>query len=72
VLSEGTVKSLTIHVEFVPLPAQRVKGRDAPVISYKIYAQVGPLSAESASPGRPGRTTDDTTTTGDTTTRTGA
>jgi adenylate cyclase len=72
VLSEGTVKSLTIHVEFVPLPAQRVKGRDAPVISYKISAQVGPLSAESASPGRPGRTTDDTTTTGDTTTRTGA
>jgi adenylate cyclase len=72
VLSEGTVKSLTIHVEFVPLPAQRVKGRDAPVISYKISAQVSPLSAESASPGRPGRTTDDTTTTGDTTTRTGA
>jgi len=72
VLSEGTVKSLTIHVEFVPLPAQRVKGRDAPVISYKISAQVGPLSAESASRGRPGRTTDDTTTTGDTTTRTGA
>jgi adenylate cyclase len=72
VLSEGTVKSLTIHVEFVPLPAQRVKGRDAPVISYKISAQVGPLSGESASPGRPGRTTDDTTTTGDTTTRTGA
>ena len=72
VLSEGTVKSLTIHVEFVPLPAQRVKGRDAPVISYKISAQVGPLSAESASPGRPGRTMDDTTTTSDTTTRTGA
>ena len=71
VLSEGTVKSLTIHVEFVPLPAQRVKGRDAPVISYKISAQVG-LSAESASPGRPGRTMDDTTTTSDTTTRTGA
>jgi adenylate cyclase len=62
VLSEGTVKSLTIHVEFVPLPAQRVKGRDAPVISYKISARVG-LSAESASPGRPGRTMDDTTTT---------
>jgi class 3 adenylate cyclase/DNA-binding NarL/FixJ family response regulator len=72
VLSEGTVKSLTIQVEFVPLSAQRVKGRDAPVISYQIFAQVGPLSAESASPGRPGRTTDDTTTTGDTTTRTGA
>jgi len=72
VLSEGTVKSLTIHVEFVPLPAQRVKGRDAPVISYKIAAQAGRRAAESASLAGPGSATGNMTITESTITRTGA
>jgi len=72
VLSEGTVKSLTIHVEFVPLPAQRVKGRDAPVISYKIAAQAGRRAAESASLAGPGSATGNMTITDSTITRTGA
>ncbi len=71
-LSEGTVKSLTIHVEFVPLPAQRVKGRDAPVISYKIAAQAGRRAAESASLAGPGSATGNMTITESTITRTGA
>ena len=36
VLSEATVRALTIAVETVPLPEQLVKGRDTPVIAFKI------------------------------------
>jgi len=36
VLSEGTRKALTIPVELVALPTQLVKGRDTPVVSFKI------------------------------------
>jgi adenylate cyclase len=64
VLSEGTIRSLTVHVEVIPLPAQRVKGRDAPVISYKIVSQVGRAAGTTATTG--------STANSETTTRTGA
>ena len=37
VLSEATFKALRTQVPAVALAAQRVKGRDAPVLAYKIY-----------------------------------
>ena len=37
VLSEATFKALRTQVPAVALGAQRVKGRDAPVLAYKIY-----------------------------------
>jgi adenylate cyclase len=41
VLSEATVKALHAKVPAVPLGAQRVKGRDTPVIAYKILSSTG-------------------------------
>jgi class 3 adenylate cyclase/ActR/RegA family two-component response regulator len=41
VLSEATLKALTVPVHTVSLPAQRVKGRDTPVTAYKIPALAG-------------------------------
>src|SRR5487761_761061 len=38
VLSEATLLALTSHVETVPLAEQLVKGRDTPVIAYKILS----------------------------------
>jgi adenylate cyclase len=70
VLSEGTIKSLTMHVEVIPLPAQRVKGRDAPVISYKIVSQVSRATGTTAATGSTAAT--GTTAATETTTRTGA
>ena len=40
VLSEATLLALTSHVETVPLAEQLVKGRDTPVIAYKILSVV--------------------------------
>jgi class 3 adenylate cyclase len=36
VLSEATRKALTVHVDAVALPIQLVKGRDTPVVAYKV------------------------------------
>ena len=36
VLSEATVKALATPVSMVPLPPQKVKGRDAPVVAFKL------------------------------------
>ena len=38
VISEATMRALTIPVQAIPLPAQRIKGRDTPVTAYKIPA----------------------------------
>jgi adenylate cyclase len=42
VLSEPTLHALTCHVDTVPLEAQLVKGRDTPVLAFKILAVVRP------------------------------
>src|SRR5215469_4180388 len=36
VLSEATVKSLSAPVDVIPLPAQLVKGRETPVVAFKL------------------------------------
>jgi class 3 adenylate cyclase/DNA-binding NarL/FixJ family response regulator len=36
VLSEATVKSLSTPVDVIPLPAQLVKGRETPVVAFKL------------------------------------
>ncbi len=36
VLSEATVKALAAPVGLIPLPAQKVKGRDTPVVAFKL------------------------------------
>jgi adenylate cyclase len=38
VLSEATRKALTVPVELIALPVQLVKGRESPVVAYKISA----------------------------------
>ena len=45
VLSEATVKALSIAVDAVLLGAQRVKGRDTPVVAYKIAWPAGQPAA---------------------------
>jgi class 3 adenylate cyclase/DNA-binding NarL/FixJ family response regulator len=39
VLSEATLKTLATPVDVLPLPAQVVKGRDAPVVAFKLMTQ---------------------------------
>jgi class 3 adenylate cyclase len=39
VLSEGTVKALSVAVDTVPLGSRQVKGRETPVVAYKIACQ---------------------------------
>jgi adenylate cyclase len=39
VLSEATVKALRAPVDVLPLPAQVVKGRDTPVVAFKLMTQ---------------------------------
>ncbi len=39
VLSEATVKALSAPVDVLPLPAQMVKGRDTPVVAFKLMTQ---------------------------------
>jgi len=41
VLSEATVKALSAPVDVLPLPAQMVKGRDTPVVAFKLMTQPG-------------------------------
>jgi adenylate cyclase len=64
VLSAATVHALTMDVEFIALPAQRVKGRDTPVISYKIAAGAGWPAGLPSPAARPGGTAGTTTRTG--------
>ena len=52
VLSEATVHALSLPVPTVPLGAQMVKGRDTPVVAYKIIHRPGPAWPA----GRPPRT----------------
>jgi adenylate cyclase len=40
VLSEATVKALSAPVDVLPLPAQMVKGRDTPVVAFKLMKQL--------------------------------
>ena len=35
-LSEATVKALAAPVDLIPLPPQMVKGRDTPVVAFKL------------------------------------
>jgi adenylate cyclase len=41
VLSEATVKALSAPIDVLPLPAQMVKGRDTPVVAFKLMTQQG-------------------------------
>ena len=43
VLSEATVKALASPVDVLPLPAQMVKGRDTPVVAFKLITP-GPVA----------------------------
>jgi len=45
VLSEPTVKALSVPVDTVALGSRQVKGRDTPVIAYKIAGQAGQRAA---------------------------
>jgi adenylate cyclase len=45
VLSEPTVNALSVPVDTVPLGSQLVKGRDTPVVAYKIARQAGHRAA---------------------------
>ncbi|HEY5990236.1 MAG TPA: adenylate/guanylate cyclase domain-containing protein, partial [Streptosporangiaceae bacterium] len=45
VLSEATFKALTAPVDTVPLGAQVVKGRDTPILAYKIMKAGWPAGA---------------------------
>jgi adenylate cyclase len=53
VLSEGTVKALSVAVDTVLLGSRQVKGRETPVVAYKIACQAGQPAA-GAAPGYPG------------------
>src|SRR6202167_5004817 len=48
VLSEATVRALSAPVESTLLPAQQVKGRDTPIICYKILAQAARAAGSTA------------------------
>jgi class 3 adenylate cyclase/DNA-binding NarL/FixJ family response regulator len=50
VLSEATVKALAVPVDVLPLPAQIVKGRDTPVVAFKLMTRQD-RSADPASGG---------------------
>jgi adenylate cyclase len=59
VLSEATVKALSAPVGLIPLPPQRVKGRDTPVVAFRLAQpgtgspgrQAGPSATAANSPG---------------------
>jgi adenylate cyclase len=44
VLSEATVKALSTPVDVLPLPEQIVKGRDTPVVAFKLMTEQGRTS----------------------------
>ena len=50
VLSEATVKALSTPVDVIPLPSQMVKGRDTPVVAFKL-TQPGAGAPEPATRG---------------------
>jgi class 3 adenylate cyclase len=55
VASEATVKALRAAVDTILLGAQQVKGRETPVIAYKIVCRdAGPAAAAQAGPADPG------------------
>jgi class 3 adenylate cyclase len=63
VLSEGTVKALSVAIDTVLLGSRQVKGREAPVVAYKIACQVGQPAA-GVTPACPGAVGTSTTRTG--------
>jgi class 3 adenylate cyclase/DNA-binding NarL/FixJ family response regulator len=64
VLSEATVKALSVAVDMVLLGAQLVKGRDTPVVAYKIARPAGQPAAGPMPPVRAGSVDTTTTRTG--------
>src|ERR1700685_2050396 len=52
VLSEATSRALTVPVTSVELPAQLVKGRDTPIVAYKL-TRSGAAVAAAAGPANP-------------------
>jgi adenylate cyclase len=54
VLSEPTFEALSVPVDAVRLGSQRVKGRDTPVVAYKIACQAGQPMTGVAPSARPG------------------
>ena len=53
VLSEPTFKALSVPADAVRLGSQRVKGRDTPVVTYKIACQAGQPTAGAAPSAHP-------------------
>ncbi len=75
VLSQATTAALTVPVSSAALPAQLVKGRDTPIVAYKIAALGLPAPATlrnaSAGPTTANPATANPATTNPVTTRTG-
>lgn len=55
VISEATLRDLSAEVETLALGAQQVKGRETPVVAYKIINQSGRPAGLPAPSGEPGR-----------------
>jgi class 3 adenylate cyclase/ActR/RegA family two-component response regulator len=51
VLSAATVRALTVRANATALPAQLVKGRDTPIVAYKISQPASPLGGPAAAVG---------------------
>jgi class 3 adenylate cyclase len=64
VLSEATLQALTVAVPTVMLGSQLVKGRETPVVAYKIVCTNGRSAADPGTPDRPGFIDSTTTRTG--------
>ena len=64
VLSEATLQALTVAVPTVMLGSQLVKGRETPVVAYKIVCTNGRPAACPGTPARPGFIDSTTTRTG--------
>ena len=45
VLSEATTRALTVSANAVALPSQLVKGRDTPIVAYKLAQRGTPVAA---------------------------
>jgi adenylate cyclase len=61
VLSEATVRALKVAVDAVLLGSRQVKGRETPVVAYKIVCRDGQSAAGQAQPARPGSVENTTT-----------
>jgi hypothetical protein len=55
VISEATARALIVPARLTPLPSQRVKGHDTPVVAYRIKGPPGQETAAAVLSGRPGR-----------------